>query len=119
MSDEIKDNPYWVSSAPIIFGNSGGALFTRSDNTFIGVPSVVSVARVGFSLNAIPHINYFIPYVSIYRFLDEQYYGFVFDAALDPAECHEARLEAQDDMRRMADIFASRERDIHRSLGKT
>jgi S1-C subfamily serine protease len=111
MSDEIDDLPYWLSDAQIIFGNSGGSVFHGGDYTFIGVPSRVALAQVGWSVSPVSHLGWFIPFVTVYDFFDTNYYSFIYDAELDPAECHIAREEAQEQLSRMADIVAVRSRE--------
>ena len=67
----------WLASAPIIFGNSGGALFVRSPrDTFelVGVPSAVSAYGWG---NVVTHMGWSRPIPEIRAFLREHDYGFV------------------------------------------
>jgi hypothetical protein len=65
-----------MSSAQIIFGNSGGAMFTK-EGVLIGIPSRVAVQ--GWS-SAVPHMGLFIPVARIYAWLTAEYYDFLFDA---------------------------------------
>ena len=64
MDDEIEHYKYWMSSAPTIFGNSGGAVYRWSGNRkqyeYIGIPSRISIQPMGFSADAITHMGYFI-----------------------------------------------------------
>ena len=73
----INGYRYQLSTAPIIFGNSGGALFAYSDirkqHEMVGVPSRVSAA--GFQ--AVTHMNWSIPTETVYKFLREKYHGFI------------------------------------------
>ncbi len=111
MSDEIDDLPYWLSDAPIIFGNSGGSVFHAEDYIFLGVPSRIALAQVGWSVAPVSHLGWFIPYVTVYDFLDTNYYAFIYDEELDPGQCNLAREEAQEQLSRMADIVAVRSRE--------
>ena len=56
---EIDNYEYWMSSAPSIFGNSGGGVFIREGRSwyFLGIPSRISVVPLGFAANAITHIG--------------------------------------------------------------
>ena len=76
MGDEIDYKTYWMSTAQIIFGNSGGAMFYPSDGKyyFIGVPSRIDIS--GFS-DAITHLGYFSPIGRVYEFFDEQLHHFL------------------------------------------
>jgi len=76
MGDEIDYKIYWMSTAQIIFGNSGGAMFHPIDEKyyFIGVPSRIDIA--GFQ-DAITHLGYFSPIGRVYEFFDEQLHHFL------------------------------------------
>ena len=80
----IQNYPYWLSTAPTIFGNSGGAVFLVETGEFIGVPSRIAVTWGG---DAITHMSYFIPITSIYRFLDEQIFQFIYDSNYTSEQC--------------------------------
>ena len=74
MDDEIEDYNYWMSTACIIFGNSGGSVYRVNgdgDYEYIGVPSRLPISIVGFSASPITHMGYFIPIDRIYKLLDE------------------------------------------------
>lgn len=95
---QLDSLPYHMSSAQIIFGNSGGAMFLE-DGTFIGIPSRVPV--VGWS-SAVSHMGLFIPVERIYEWMEEEHYDFIYDAELNEKESLEIRekeieekLEAQ------------------------
>ena len=79
MDDEIDDLSYWLSSAQIIYGNSGGAIFRWSGERvcfeWLGVPSRVSVAGWG---TPITHMGYFIPPSRVVNFLKENYFRFIY-----------------------------------------
>jgi len=52
---EIDNFEYWMSSAPSIFGNSGGGVFALKDDQwlFLGIPSRISVVPMGFTAQAV------------------------------------------------------------------
>lgn len=107
MDDEIDDATYWLTSANIIFGNSGGAVFLDGTREFIGVPSRMSVAQIGWSFAPITHMGFFVPFPEIYQWLRDQYYQFIIGEESYEA-CRVERDKARDEMRRMADMSASR-----------
>jgi len=49
MGDQIDYKDYWLSNSAIIYGNSGGAIFTEIEGNyyFIGIPSRIDVAGWG------------------------------------------------------------------------
>jgi S1-C subfamily serine protease len=73
----INGYRYQLATAPIIFGNSGGALFSYSDvrkkYEMIGVPSRVSAS--GFQ--AVTHMGWSIPTETVYTFLRDNFHGFI------------------------------------------
>ena len=99
MDDEIDSYKYWMSSAPTIFGNSGGAVYRWSDNRkqyeYIGIPSRISVQPSGFSADAITHMGYFIPIDRVYKLLDENDYQFIYDDSKSIEDCNKARKKKQ------------------------
>ena len=119
MSDEIDDLPYWLSDAQIIFGNSGGAVFLGEDTSWLGVPSRVALAQIGWSASAVTHLGWFIPFTTVFTFLKANYYQFIYDAKIDAEWSHDEREIAQDQMSRMADIIAVRSRDNHKKAKQT
>ena len=99
MDDEIEHYKYWMSSAPTIFGNSGGAVYRWSDNRkqydYIGIPSRISIQPMGFSADAITHMGYFIPIDRVYNLLEENDYQFIYDSSISIDECKKARKAKQ------------------------
>ena len=70
---------YWMTTAPIISGNSGGSMYDE-DGLFIGIPSRV-VADGWYVSNQIPHLGVFIPVVRLYDLLDEWGMQFLYDSS--------------------------------------
>lgn len=73
-----KGRALYLSSAPIIFGNSGGSLWAfskkRNRHEMIGVPSMVGAFGYG---NIVTHIAWSRPISEIRTFLRENEFGFV------------------------------------------
>ena len=99
MDDEIEHYKYWMSSAPTIFGNSGGAVYRWSSNRkqyeYIGIPSRISIQPMGFSADAITHMGYFIPIDRVYKLLEDNDYQFIYDSSVSIEDCTAARKEKQ------------------------
>ena len=99
MDDEIDHYKYWMSSAPTIFGNSGGAVYRWNEDNkqyeYIGIPSRISIQPMGFSADAITHMGYFIPIDRIYNLLEENDYQFIYDDKVSIEDCEKARKEKQ------------------------
>jgi len=71
LTDELENLPYWMLNAPAVFGNSGGGAFLRDSMEYIGIPSRIPVAFLGWSPNAVYHMTYIIPISRIYEWLLE------------------------------------------------
>ena len=107
MDDEIEDYEFWLSDAQIIFGNSGGAIFLQDTFEFIGIPSRIDVVQIGWSVNAITHMGFFIPFTRIWDWLESQYYHFITDDSVSYEQCEEERVKAQEDARRVVDVLSA------------
>jgi len=104
MDDEIENKQYYMSSAPIIYGNSGGGAYIERGGKLLllGVPARITTLGWGFS--AIEHMGFFIPVGRIYKFFDNQIFQFIYDpkhtssgdeaARKKKAEAERKRLEA-------------------------
>ena len=99
MDDEIDHYKYWMSSAPTIFGNSGGAVYrwtsSRKKYEYIGIPSRISIQPMGFSADAITHMGYFIPIDRVYELLESNDFQFIYDDKISIDECKKARKKKQ------------------------
>jgi S1-C subfamily serine protease len=73
---ELEGREYWLQTAPIIFGNSGGAVFLSDTEEMIGVPALVAVNQG----DAITHMSYMIPITRVHKFLTDQRFRFIFDS---------------------------------------
>lgn len=105
MNDIIDDYDYWMSTAQIIFGNSGGAIFRYSKDRdmfeFIGIPARIAVNASGFSADAITHMGYFVPISRIYKHLKENFYDFIFDKTKTYEDSEKAREEQKEKDRQL------------------
>ena len=99
MDDEIEHYKYWMSSAPTIFGNSGGAVYRWSGNRkqyeYIGIPSRISIQPMGFSADAITHMGYFIPIDRVYKLLEDNDFQFIYDSNYSIEDCKKTREKKQ------------------------
>lgn len=84
LSDLISGKSYMMGSAPLIYGNSGGAVFAKIDGAYflIGMPARVAVARV-----AVPNMNWSVPASRIHDFIESHGLYFLTDATKTPEEC--------------------------------
>ena len=79
----IESLPYDMSSAQIIYGNSGGAMF-KSNGILIGMPSKIAVT--GWIGLPITHMGLFIPINRVYEYFKEEHYNFIFDLDINEKE---------------------------------
>lgn len=110
LDEQLENQPRFLSSAQIIYGNSGGALYTLAEKELIGVPCAGDVIISGFSAQAITHLGYAIPYFVIYDFIREGCYDFIFDETVTYEECEKRRTEKMDELQRAWEERWKRER---------
>jgi len=88
---------YWMSSAQIIFGNSGGAIFRYSKERdryeYLGIPARISVSIAGFMPDPITHMGFFVPITRVYKLLDDNFYQFIYDKEYTIEQCEKLREE--------------------------
>ena len=76
----IKEGqPYVMTSTPIIWGNSGGALFRYSAERdrfeLIGVPNQIEIQGIGWTPIVLNNMAFSVPMDTVYKFFDEQCYS--------------------------------------------
>ena len=103
LDDEIDNYKFGMSTAQIIYGNSGGAMFRwskeRKHYEFIGIPSRISVSLSGFSSTPIPHLGYFIGIDRLYNMLDEHMFRFLYDNKITIEQEDKDRTQKQEKAR--------------------
>jgi len=89
----------------ILVHNSGGAVYRKSVKNkryeFIGIPSRIAVSGLGFSQSPITHMGWFIPITSIYKFIDDNFYEFIYNKDVKFSECEERREQMKKEMRKL------------------
>lgn len=87
--DYINGKAYMMGSAPVIFGNSGGAVYAQVDGQYyvIGVPA--AGGSTGYQL--VSHMHWFVPAERVHAFLESQKLTFLSDPSVSPEACFEAR----------------------------
>jgi len=102
-NDVIDNHPYILSSAPTIFGNSGGSLYLAETGELIGVPARIAVIPAFFGVDAITHLSFSIPIWTIYKFLDDQVFDFIYKEDKDSISCaKERKIKRERDEKQMA-----------------
>jgi len=79
LKEEIDNRLFWMDSADVVFGNSGGALYHGETGEQIGVTARVATMQLGFSVDVNTWMNFCIPASRIYDFFDEQEFRFLYD----------------------------------------
>lgn len=90
----MERKKFWMVSANIYFGNSGGALFIERDNNYYwaGVPCAVAVSQQ----QVVSHMAYVIPLDRINAWIDAQKLSFLTDKNKTPTECFKEREKASE-----------------------
>ena len=91
LEDLIDGATYCMCTAPIIFGNSGAAVFTEVGGMWYlaGVPSRIAVSHG----SPITHMAWFIPPDRIRQWVKEQLLDFLVDPDRTPKQCFEERAK--------------------------
>lgn len=102
---EIENREFWISTAPTIFGNSGGAVYLKDTGEFIGVPARIAVMLAGLGIDAITHLSYAIPVTRVYNFLENQLFRFVYDDKYtEEGEAKERERQRKEEERKIAAV---------------
>lgn len=102
-NDIIDNRDYMLSTAPGVFGNSGGATFLVKNWKLIGMPARISVVITGFlAQTPITHMTYIIPFWRIRKFFEDQILYFLYDDSYTYEQCmkilEEKRKKAELDL---------------------
>jgi len=89
LNKEVNGERFWMMNAPTIFGNSGGGVFHRETRELIGV-SVMVCTYDGAVSTPVPHLGIMVSLETVYDWLDELHYPFIYDPE-SPLETFEAR----------------------------
>ncbi len=78
---EIIDNKlYWMGNGNSIFGNSGGAVFLAETGEQIGITARITAIQLGFGVDVITWMGFFVAPQRIYQFFEEQELKFLYDS---------------------------------------
>jgi S1-C subfamily serine protease len=69
LNKEMDGKRYWMTSAPTVFGNSGGGVFIKNSHELIGISSMVCTLEKPAS-TPVYHMSIVIPLDQIYKWLD-------------------------------------------------
>jgi len=90
--DIIENKEYWMTTANVIFGNSGGPNFLDGTYEYIGNTARVTVVpQFGFGVDVVTWMGFFMPIDSIYDFFDESFLQFIYDEKFTSVQCAELR----------------------------
>jgi len=98
MDDEIEKQKYWMSSSPIIDGNSGGGIFLvindKEEESYelVGISTLVeTIDTKKGEEEDVAHMCYLIPIDRICDWLEEICYQFIFDSKFTSEQCSKMR----------------------------
>lgn len=78
LNGEYENREYWMSSAPVVFGNSGGGAFALDPTTnkfrLMGIPTAIMFLQSDDEHkpqgDLLPHINYIVPAYRVRSFIE-------------------------------------------------
>jgi S1-C subfamily serine protease len=101
--DQIDAKEYWMTTANVIFGNSGGPVFLSDTYEYIGNTARVTVVpQFGFGVDVVTWMGFFVPIDGIYAFLDEIFFQFIYDLTFTSTMCAELRKKKMEEEERKA-----------------
>jgi len=103
---DIEHKDFALVTAPVIFGNSGGATFLQETGQYIGIPARVSVTSLGWSADVVTHLGFSITIARIYQFLRDQVFDFIIDPSKTSVQCEAERKD-----KRESDMFQRKVED--------
>lgn len=89
LSEKIENKLYWMSNANSIFGNSGGAVFLAETGELLGVSARITTIQLGFGVDVITWMGFFIAPQRLYKFFERQDMQFIYN----PADTFEAGMK--------------------------
>lgn len=107
--DQIDAKEYWMTTANVIFGNSGGPVFLSESFEYLGNTARVASIQLGFGVDIITWMGFFIPIDSIYNFLEENFFMFIYDKTTDSKKCEVLRKKKIEEEERKLSFPSAKE----------
>ncbi len=79
LSEMIDNKIYFMGSGNSIFGNSGGAVFLAETGEQIGITARITTMQLGFGVDVITWMGFFVAPQRLYEFFDAQELKFLYD----------------------------------------
>ena len=95
--DIIENKEYWMSTANSIFGNSGGAVFLKGTHEYVGITARITTLQLGFGVDVITWMGFFVPISSIYGFFDDNFLMFIYNKGFTSKQCAELKKNKMDE----------------------
>ena len=86
---EVDGKKFWMMNAPTIFGNSGGGIFLRETGELAGISAMICTYEEGSM--PVPHLGIMVSLETLYDWLDENHYQFLYDENYTSEQCAAAR----------------------------
>lgn len=80
LSEIIENKLYWMGNGHSIFGNSGGAVFLAEDGYQIGITARITAMQLGFGVDIMTWMGFFVAPERIYEFLEHEELKFLYDS---------------------------------------
>ena len=79
LREMIAQKSFIMSTAPCIFGNSGGGLFLGEDGYLLGLSSKVTTVQLGFGYDVLTWMSFATHPERLYEFFDHHELQFIYD----------------------------------------
>ena len=92
LSEMIENKLYYMGNGNSIFGNSGGAVFLAETGEQIGITARITAMQLGFGMDIITWMGFFVAPQRLYEFFDAQELKFLYD----PSDTYEAAMKRRE-----------------------
>lgn len=93
LHEMIENKLYWMGNGHSIFGNSGGAVFAADTGQQLGITARITGLQLGFSVDIMTWMGFFVAPQRLYEFFDEQELKFLYD----PTDTYEKAMQRRKD----------------------
>lgn len=101
LKEMIENKMYWMGNGHSIFGNSGGAVFSAETGQQIGVTARITGLNLGFGVDIMTWMGFFVAPQRIYEFFDEQELKFLYSSKDTFEKAMKRRKDKEEAMKKM------------------
>jgi len=101
LHEMIENKLYWMGNGHSIFGNSGGAVFSAETGQQLGVTARITGIQLGFGVDIMTWMGFFVAPQRLYEFFDEQELKFLYDPTDTYVKAMKRRKDKEETMKKL------------------